>query len=658
MDIKKEIEKLKDLLRYHSNLYYNLDAPEISDYQYDELYNKLKQLERENPQFITKDSPTQKVGGAAASTFAAVEHIAPMLSLDNTYSAEEIRQWYQRTVKFLGKDNFEMVVESKIDGVSCSLTYQNSSLIKAATRGDGEIGEDVTENIKTIKTLPLKLLVPAEGLVEIRGEVFMQKEDFLVLNEMQENRHLPPFANARNAAAGSIRQKDASVTAQRPLKFFAHSLGAGSLPLSSFTQFIDFCKKAGVPVSPVREVFSDIEKVISFYEEFKQKLHSLKYDADGLVVKVNSFEYQKILGQTAKSPRWAEAFKYPAEKVQTRVIKIAFSVGRTGAVTPVAQLEPVRCAGVTISSATLHNFDEIKRLNLKEGDTVLLERAGEVIPKILEVTNPAADGKEVKEPSLCPVCQSPLFKEEGEVIIRCVNPNCPAQLKGRVEHFASREAMDIEGLGEAAVEQLVSRGSIKKLSDIYNLTLFDLMPLYLFSDKKADNLLTAVEKSKTRPLARFIYALGIRHIGEKTALALAEHFTSLEKLKAASSGELQKILDIGPSGAQSIINFLSSKEVKDELENFYKAGLKFTAPIKKLSSVLDGKTFVFTGELSSMTREEAEAKAKANGGKVSGSVSSKTYAVVAGKDAGSKLKKASSLGVKILSEEDFLTLLK
>ncbi len=658
MDIKKEIENLKDILRYHSNLYYNLDAPEISDYQYDELYNKLKQLERENPQFITKDSPTQKVGGAASSTFAAVEHIVPMLSLDNTYSAEEIRQWYQRTIKFLGKDNFEMVVESKIDGVSCSLTYQNSSLIKAATRGDGQTGEDVTENIKTIKTLPLKLLIPAEGPLEIRGEVFMQKEDFLALNQKQEDLHLPPFANARNAAAGSIRQKDPSVTARRPLKFFAHSLGAGSLPLASFTQFIDFCKKAGIPVSPVREVFNDIEKVISFYEDFKQKLHTLKYDADGLVVKVNSFEYQKILGQTAKSPRWAEAFKYPAEKVQTRVIKIDFSVGRTGAVTPVAQLEPVRCAGVTISSATLHNFDEIKRLNLKEGDTVLLERAGEVIPKILEVTKPAADGKEVKEPSLCPVCQSPLFKEEGEVIVRCVNPNCPAQLKGRVEHFAGREAMDIEGLGEAAVEQLVSRGGIKKLSDIYNLTLFDLMPLYLFSDKKADNLLTAIEKSKTRPLARFIYALGIRHIGEKTALALAEHFSTLENLMAAQNEDLQKILDIGPSAAQSIINFLSSKEVQDELENFKKAGLKFTAPTKKLSSALEGKTFVFTGELSSMTREEAEAKTKANGGKVSGSVSSKTYAVIAGKDAGSKLKKASSLGVKVLGEEEFLALLK
>lgn len=657
MDKLKEIEELKTLIRRHNNLYYNLDAPEISDYKYDELYAKLKQLEEENPQYITQDSPTQRIGGNAASTFAPVAHLTQMMSLDNTYNQEDIRAWHERTAKNLNRNDFEMVVESKIDGVSISLTYTDSVLVKAATRGDGKTGEDVTANIRTINCIPLRLQHNVQGTVEIRGEIYLEKQDLEKLNQKQLEADLPPFANTRNAAAGSIRQKDPKITAQRPLKFFAHSYGFGETGVSSFSQFIDLCKEWGLPTSPVRKIFTNIDDVIKFYDDFKETLHTLKYDADGLVVKVNSFDLQRILGITAKSPRWAVAFKYPAQQATTKVNKIIFSVGRTGIITPVADLEPVKCAGVMISSATLHNFDEIARLGVKEGDDVIIERAGEVIPKVLKVVKDNG-GAVIVPPSKCPVCGSGVYKDEEAVAYRCPNPSCPAQIKASVEHFAAREAMDIEGLGEAAVAQLVERGSIKTLADIYSLTEFDLMPLDLFSEKKTDNLLKAIAASKTRPLSKFLFSLGIRHIGAKTAETLAEHFGSIENLQSATLDELQKIQEVGPKVAQSIFSFFGTPAVRAELERFKTAGLKFTLTQKAASALLEGKTFVFTGELTKMTREEAQNLVKSNGGKVSGSVSSKTYAVVAGADAGSKLTKAGELGVKILTEEDFLALIK
>lgn len=657
MDKKTEVENLKKLLWHHNNLYYNLDKPEISDYEYDLLYAKLKKLEKENPELITPDSPTQRIGGKSSSSFAPVEHIVPMMSLDNTYNEDEMRAWYERTAKTLNSRDFEMVVESKIDGLSCSLTYIDGVLKTAATRGDGKIGEDITQNAKTIKNIPLKLSGENKGLFEVRGEVFLPKDALVKLNEMQEDKDLPPFANARNAAAGSLRQKDARITAERPLKFYIHSFGASDFDFNSYSGFIDKCKSLGLPVSPVRETFTDFEKVIEFYRKFKTELHNLPYDADGLVIKVNSFALQKILGSTAKTPRWAEAFKYPAERVKTVVKDVSFGVGRTGVITPVAVLDAVKCGGVIITSATLHNFDEVKRLNLKIGDTVLIERAGEVIPKVLEVISSPQDAKPVIEPTVCPTCKGALVKEEGEVALRCINPNCPAQIKRRVQHFAARGAMDIEGLGDVVIDQLVDYQSIRKLSDIYNLSLFDLMSLKAFSDKKTDNLLKAIENSKHRPLDKFIFALGIRHIGAKMAEMLARHYGTLENLRKASIEELAKLPEIGEVAAQSIFDFFNSAEVKAELKNFENLGIQLEAAKQKTSSLLEGKTFVFTGELEQLTREQAQNLAKENGAKVSSSVSSKTYAVVAGKEAGSKLKKAQELGVKILSEADFLALI-
>ncbi|MDR0734519.1 MAG: NAD-dependent DNA ligase LigA, partial [Elusimicrobiota bacterium] len=631
-NIKKKIESLRARIEYHNNLYYNKDAPEISDYDYDLLYSKLKELEAANPHHITTDSPTRRIGGRAA--FAPARHIVPMTSLDNTYNEEELRAWHARCAKTLGMEKFEMTVESKIDGLSCSLVYEDGVLKRASTRGDGKTGEDITANAKTIKTVPLKLKAPVPaGIFEVRGEVFLQKDDLESLNKKQLDAGFPLFANARNAAAGSLRQKDAAVTAERPLKFFAHSCGAGETGAASFSEFIEKCKTLGIPVSPVRRVYNDIEAVIKFYRSFKEQIHQLEYDADGLVVKVNSFEQQRILGFTAKSPRWAIALKYQAQQARTKVKKIIFSVGRTGIITPVADLEPVKLSGVMISSATLHNFDETQRLGVKEGDEVIIERAGEVIPKVISVAL-SGSGPKTLPPDNCPVCGAPAKKDEGEVAYYCPNPGCPAQIKGRARHFAHRTAMDIEGLGDAAASQLVDLGIIKELSDIYALTMFDLMRLDLFGDKKADNLLKAIERSKTRPLDKFIYALGIAHVGDKTAEILAQEFGDIDKLACASASDLQKIPEIGPVVAQAVYDFFNTAQVAAELKKFKQAGLRLMPVAKKAGGVLEGKTFVFTGGLETMTREQAETLAKENGGKAGGSVSAKTFAVVAGAEAG------------------------
>lgn len=654
MDKKEELENLKKQIEYHNNRYYNLDSPEISDYDYDMLYARLKELEKELG--ITSTSPTQKIGGVASSSFAPVRHLTPMLSLDNSYNAEDILAWHARAVKALGRDDFEMIVESKIDGVSCSLKYENGVLVQGSTRGDGKIGEDITQNLENIKSIPHKLAGQVQGILEIRGEVFLDKKDFSALNEAQLDKDLPPFANARNAAAGSIRQKDPLITKSRPLKFFAHSYGSGIKNISSFSQFIEQCKTFGFQVSPVRYIFNNINQVIKFYDDFKEKMHKLPFDADGLVVKINDFKYQAELGQTAKSPRWAVAFKYPAEQVKTKVKDIIFSVGRTGIITPVAALEPVACAGVIISSATLHNFDEIKRLGVQVGSEVLIERAGEVIPKVVKVISNANTQKEIV-PSVCPVCGSPVYKDEEAVAYRCPNPACPAQIKGSLEHFVSRDAMNIEGFGTSVINQLVDSKRITGYSDIYTLTVFDLMGLELFGDKKTDNLLKAIEKSKKAALDKFIFALGIRHVGSKTAEILARHFQNIENLKKASLEDLQKISEIGPIGATSIFNFFKTPKVLKDLENLTKAGLTLKAPEANKSAILEGKIFVFTGELQTLTRAQAQDLAKQNGAKVSSSVSSKSYAVVAGADAGSKLEKAQKLGIKILTEQEFLSLL-
>lgn len=655
MDKKEELESLKKQIEYHNNRYYNLDSPEISDYDYDMLYARLKELEKELG--TSAFSPTQKIGGAASSSFAPVQHLTPMLSLDNSYNAQDILAWHARCAKALGRDDFEMIVESKIDGVSCSLKYEDGILVQGSTRGDGKIGEDITQNLKNISSIPHKLLSSSQGILEIRGEVFLDKKDFLTLNENQLDRDLPPFANARNAAAGSIRQKDPLITKSRPLKFFAHSYGSGIKNISSFSQFIEECKNFGFQVSPIRYSFNNIEQVINFYNDFKEEMEKLPFDADGLVVKINDFKYQQELGQTAKSPRWAVAFKYPAKQVKTKIKDIIFSVGRTGIITPVATLEPVACAGVIISSASLHNFDEIKRLGVQVGSEVIIERAGEVIPKVVKVISNANTQKEIV-PSVCPVCASPVYKDEEAVAYRCANPACPAQIKGSLEHFVSRDAMDIEGFGTSVINQLVDNKRITSYSDIYTLTVFDLMGLELFGDKKTDNLLKAIEKSKKTSLDKFIYALGIRHIGAKTAEILARHFQNIENLKKASLEDLQKIPEIGPIVATSIFNFFKTPKVLKDLENLKKVGLVLKAPQGNTSAILEGKIFVFTGELETLTRAQAQNLAKQNGAKVSSSVSNKTYAVVVGADAGSKLTKAHQLGIKIMTEQEFLNLLK
>ena len=614
MQPKDEIEQLRKQIRFHSDLYYNQDNPVLSDTQYDELFRRLQELEKQYPQFITPDSPTQKVGGQASRAFSEVVHRVPMMSLDNSYNADEIRDWHERAVKILGRDNFEMVVEGKIDGVSCSLTYENGTLVQAASRGDGKVGEDITANVLI-------------------------------------------FANTRNAAAGSLRQKDAALTARRPLKFFAHSFGVGNIAANSFSAFIDLCRAWGFSVCPVRTKVTQISDVIRFYNQFADSRHNLPFDVDGLVVKVNDFQDQQILGSTTRCPRWAMAFKYPAPQATTTVENIVFSVGRTGIITPVAQLTPVPCAGVMIANATLHNFDEIKRLGVREKDRVIIERAGEVIPKVVKVVEHIGT-QEVMPPTVCPSCGAPVYKEQDEVGYYCINPACPAQLHARLVHFASREALDIDGLGEVVVRQLIKRNFLTEFADIYQLSFLHLLQLPNFKDKKAQNLLDAIEASKKRPLAKLLFAFGIAFVGEKTAEVLADHFRTLDNLKNATLEELQHIPDVGDKVSQSIYDFFHDQKALEQIEKLRAIGLNFTQPEKERSgNVLEGKTLVFTGELKTMTRDEAERLAMQYGGKASGTVSKKTSYVVVGEAAGSKLRKAQELNIPLLSEEEFLKLI-
>lgn len=654
---KDEIERLKKLINYHNNLYYNLDNPILSDTQYDELYKQLKDLEDQYPQYRTQDSPTQRVGGKAVNLFTPVKHAVAMMSLDNSYSPEDIREWYERTAKTLQLNDFEMVVEGKIDGVSCSLTYENGVLVKAASRGDGKTGEDITANVRTIKNIPQQLTDAPQGTLEIRGEVYLDKRDLEQLNKVQQLRGENIFANTRNAAAGSLRQKDSQITATRPLKFFAHSFGAGNLTQSSFSEFIEICRKWGFSICPARTKTNQITEVIRFYQQFENSRHQLPFDVDGLVVKVNRFDYQRILGATAKSPRWAIAFKYPAPQATTILKNVIFSVGRTGVITPVAELEPVPCAGVVISNATLHNFDEINRLQVRVGDSVIVERAGEVIPKIIKVAEHKGS-QEILPPEKCPSCGEKVYKEQDEVGYYCINPACPAQLRARLLHFASRHAMDIDGLGDVVMDLLLANNYVTDFADIYGLTFLHLLNLENFKDKKAQNLLDAIEASKQKPLSKLLFALGIAFVGEKTAEILADKFHTLDALKEAGLEELQSVPEVGEKVSQAIYDFFRDSRVLELLERLRAAGLNFTQPQKELSgNIFDGKTLVFTGELKTMTRTEAEQMAKQYGGKASGSVSKKTSYVIAGEAAGSKLKKAEELGIPVLTEEEFLKMI-
>lgn len=654
---QEEIEKLRKLIEHHNHLYYDLDTPVLSDTQYDELYQNLQDLEKQYPQFASASSPTQKVGGKRNASFAPVIHRVPMMSLDNSYSAEDIAEWHSRCAKTLNTDSFDMIVEAKIDGVSCSLQYENGALKTAASRGDGTTGEDITENVTTIADIPHTLKNAPAGMLEIRGEVYLAKKDLEELNLKQQEKNLSTFANTRNAAAGSLRQKESAITATRPLKFFAHSFGSGNIQVPSFSAFIQKCVDWGFTVSPVRKETTSLQDIIDFYKDFDAKRHELAFDTDGLVIKVNSFTAQRILGVTAKSPRWAIAFKYPAEQASTTINNVLFSVGRSGVITPVAQLEPVPVAGVTISNATLHNFDEISRLGVRIGDKVIVERAGEVIPKIIKVAEHVGTHP-IEPPTRCPSCAHPIHHTEGEVGYYCINPVCPAQLKGRILHFASRGAMDIEGLGDAVAEELVDRGFVNSFADIYNLNLIHLFAIEGFKDKKAQNLLNSIEKSKTRPLSKLLFAFGIAFVGAKTAETLADQYGTLEQLMAAPLEDLKRISEVGDVVSVSVYSFFREEEAVRQIELLRQAGLNFMQPKKeKKGSFFTGKTLVFTGELSQMTRAEAELLAKEHGAKASGSVSSKTAYVIAGQSAGTKLKKAQELGVPVLTEQEFLDLI-
>jgi len=637
-----------------------LDDPEIADKEYDDLVAALKRLEAQHPEMVTPDSPTQRVGAEPAGGFETVRHRRAMLSLDNTYTFDEVRAWGQRVRKGLGAgEQVSYVVELKLDGVSVNLTYEDGLFVRGALRGDGASGEDVTTNLRTVRAIPLKLRGSGHGgLIEVRGEVFMSLADFSRMNRERGKAGELPFANPRNATAGTLKTLDPRIVAERHLLFCAHSSGEATRAVfATHEAYLQQLKEWGVPVNPETKACADIEAVISRCEKMQAQRQDLEYEVDGMVIKVNARDQQRRLGQTLKSPRWAIAYKFPAHQATTTVRNIVLSVGRTGVITPVAELEPVTCAGVVIRNATLHNFDEIERLGVRVGDRVLIERAGDVIPKVVKVVAAGRSGKKKKfpVPRACPVCGGPIEKEkEEEVAYRCVNPSCPAQLERQALHFASRAAMDIEGMGEAIVAQLVSRKMIRDVGDIYRLTQSDLLGLNLVKERKAAQLMEGIGASRKRPLGRLLFALGIRHVGEKAALVLAEHFQTLDRLRAASVDELATIHEIGDVMARSIHDFFCHKGGRELVDKLQAAGLNMKQPRRRGASFLAGRTFVFTGELEDLPRGRAEALVREAGGNVSSGVSRKTSFVVEGSDPGSKYDKAKKLGVPVLNKQDFL----
>ncbi|HJX93251.1 MAG TPA: NAD-dependent DNA ligase LigA [Pyrinomonadaceae bacterium] len=658
----KEIEKLRNEIRRHEELYYVQDSPEISDREYDELLEKLQALEQAHPELITADSPTQRVGGRPAEGFAEVIHRLPMLSLDNSYNIDELRAFDERCRKLADGRQVEYVAELKIDGLSLSLLYQDNVLARGVTRGDGRIGEEVTQNARTIRSIPLRLnskAKPINGEIEVRGEVFIPLDVFQNTNAEREEQGEPRFANPRNAAAGAIRQLDSRLVARRKLDMFVYDLLVdGRKPFATHWESLDWLDRAGFRVNPHRKRCQSIDEVIEFANEKENLRDELGYEIDGLVVKVNSTAMQDDFGATHKAPRWAIAYKYPARQAATQVLSIVVQVGRTGALTPVANLEPVFLAGTTVSRATLHNEDEIQRLGLKIGDWVMIEKSGEIIPKVLSVIKSKRTGKEkpFKPPTHCPVCGGEISRVEGEVVARCVAADCAAQLVGRLLHFASRRAMRIEGLGDVLAIQLVDANLVKDVGDLYSLTLEQVSALPRMAKKSATNLLTQIESSKSRDLASLIYALGIRHVGERTAGILARYFGSLEKLSNASTDELDDIPEIGLTVAQSVRDWFDDDGNRKLCDRLRSAGVK-TEVDRSGADTLDerfaGKQFVLTGKMESYTRDEAKALIEARGGRVNSSVSKKTDYVVAGEDAGSKLDKATELGVTVIGEEAF-----
>ncbi|MGQ9678357.1 MAG: NAD-dependent DNA ligase LigA [bacterium] len=656
---KKEIERLRREIEEHNYRYYVLAQPVISDYEFDQLMKRLEDLERQFPDLITPDSPTQRVGGEPLKEFNTVTHEVPMLSLDNTYSYEELREFDNRVRKVVAKPIY--LVQQKVDGVAVSLRYDNYRFISGATRGDGYRGDDITMNLKTINSIPLRLRKDLSGFerCEVRGEVYLSRQEFARLNREREEEGLPVFANPRNAAAGTLKLLDPREVRKRKLECFIHTIPKPPGHCVRDSETIEFLKELGFRITPPSILFDDIEGVIEFCARWQADKAKLPYDVDGMVIKLDRYADREELGTTEKSPRWAVAYKYPPEAKETRVRRIVLNVGRLGTVTPVAELDPVFLSGTTVTHATLHNIDEVERLDVREGDTVVVHKAGEIIPQVLKVVKEKRPlgATKFKMPGKCPVCGTKLFKEADEVAWRCVNASCPAQLVARLLHFGSRSAMDIEGLGEKLATQLVETGLVQNFADLYDLKLEELVRLERMGKKSAENLLRALEESKSRPFYRVLFGLGIRHIGLHAARLLAQHFGSIDRMMAAEEEEIAQIPGMGPAVAESLKNFFSDRENLELIVRLRKAGLQFKEERALGPKPFAGKKFVLTGTLGHFTREEAIERIVTLGGTVSSSVSRTTDYVVVGKEPGSKLEKARALGVKTLDESEFLKLL-
>ncbi|MFC1900002.1 NAD-dependent DNA ligase LigA [Chloroflexota bacterium] len=670
---KEEIERLRATINHHNYRYYVLDSPEISDAEYDELMRELKQLEEENPQLLTPDSPTQRVGAEPVEAFGVVNHPLPMLSLGNVFSKEELLTWYSRTLKLVESEQFTFTCEHKMDGLAVALTYENGKLVTGATRGDGFRGENITQNLRTVRSIPLSVSAEAPPRFEVRGEVFLPKAGFKKLNQAREEEGQPLFANPRNAAAGSVRQLDPRITAKRPLDIFIYALGyaEGKTMPETHWETMEYLKTLGFKINPNNTRCNDIDGVEKFYEKWVNERDNMPYEADGIVVKIDSLALQDSLGDVGREPRWAIAYKFPAVQGTTRLNEIAISVGRTGTLNPYAVLEPVRVGGVTIKSAALHNEDDIRRKDIREGDRILIQRAGEVIPEVIgptpgSVENPER-GKEfslvskleknLRGQPLCPECGGIVIKPEEEVMYYCTNAACPAQVQQRIEHFVSRGAMDIRGIGESQSVTLFEKGLVNTVADLYELKdkRDGLLELEGMGEKSADNLLEAIEGSKDRSLSRLILALGIRHVGGEMAQTLAENFKDLDTLGQATTDRLMSIPAIGPKIAESIIAFFNQEENRDIIRRLKEAGINPRSEHARLEGLpLTGAEFVLTGTLEAFSRNKAAERIKALGGSVKDNVTKKTTYVVVGEEPGSKRDRAVALGIAILNEEEFI----
>ncbi len=654
---EKRISELRDLVRYHSRLYYELDAPELDDYEYDLLYHELLDLENAFPELITPDSPTQKVGGAASMKFEPVRHAVQMGSLQDVFSYEELYEFDNRVRSVI--DDPEYVVETKIDGLSVSLEYRNGMFVRGSTRGDGFVGEDVTHNLLTIASIPKKINCPQVSYLELRGEVYISKETFRKLVDAQELAGEKPFKNPRNAAAGSLRQKDPKISAKRGLDIFIFNIQqCEGKTFESHSESLDFVKSLGFPVSVLYNRYKNIHDAVENIKYIGENRDNFSFDIDGAVIKVNNLSDRELLGTTAKYPKWAVAFKYPPEEKITKLLDIEVQVGRTGALTPTAVFEPIQLAGTSVSRAVLHNQDFIDSKNINIGDSIIVRKAGEIIPEVVALAAKGPNEGTFKLPEFCPACGTKAVREGDEAVLRCPNPDCPAQLLRNLIHFASRDAMDIDGMGPAVLTALVENGIVKSQPDIYGIIATDISSIERMGEKSAANLIAAIEKSKSAGLSKVIYALGIRNIGQKTADILADRFENIDELMSADFDELCSIEGFGEIMAKSVVDYFSLEQSKNLVQRLKDYGVDMTAEKKEKSNLFEGLTFVLTGTLPTMTRNEASDIITANGGKVSSSVSKKTSFVLAGEEAGSKLTKAQNLGIKIIDENEFLKMIK